>query len=78
MRQARLDESLDLRDQELGSILHTQPSSWPASLSQGALTSANWPVVAPGRKHVAHFHTGDPLGPLQVIALAAGELDAGS
>lgn len=78
VKRACLDESLDLRAQELGSTLHTQPDSWPTSLSQGTLTSADWPVVAPGRKHVAHFHTGDPLGPLQVVALAAGELDAGS
>lgn len=46
--------------------------------SAGALTSADWPVVTPGCKHVAHFHAGDPLGPLQVIAFVAGELDAGS
>lgn len=64
--------------QEPGPILHAQPMVWPASLSRGTLTSADRPVVAPGRKHVAHFHTGDPLGSLQVVALAAGELDAGS
>lgn len=60
--------------------LSSRPSLafWPVPLSWGALTSADGPVVAPGRKHVAHFHTGDPLGPLQVIALIAGELDAGA
>lgn len=43
-----------------------------------ALTSADGPVVAPGHDDVADSLAGDALGALQVVALVAGELDAGA
>lgn len=42
------------------------------------LTSADGPVVAPGHDDVADPLAGDALGALQVVALVAGELDAGA
>lgn len=42
------------------------------------LTSADGPVVAPGHDDVADSLAGDALGALQVVALVAGELDAGA
>lgn len=78
VRRASPDTSVYPQGQGAGLHPPCLAQFWPASLSRGTLTSADRPMVAPGCKHVAHFHTGDPLGPLQVIALAAGELDAGS
>lgn len=44
--------------------LQAQPACLSELPSPGALTSADRPVVTPSCKHVAHFHAGDPLGPL--------------